>query len=833
MSSQTEVPVVNNAVEKLQELGDRMRSEHFGFLDSDVSNIDKVIEALHELEQERKRLHDELETETIKASVNRHKLQFLPAEIKEEIMVAVNSARQSNAKAQQEMQDKLDNINKNIVYQGERHQELERENSILHPERELVRQQHEEIISQLNQRMAEKASMQIALNETRDKVRQANQNIVDLEDGILQLKEDLIQERTEARHEKKRLKKAVADTAEKTKDQREHNMGKKKELDVHHELLMDSEGKLDALRKSIRRFETTKSRLEEEENNLSAQLAKEMKMNKALQAKGQKILEETEAEKKRFEEDEKKLTDKINQFEREVEEEGEHLKDLEMVKMDLQADLREKLEKKKADADRVEELDKMLQSAKQNLTMKAEDVGRMQAENIDMTEEIENLAESHKAVVAQLNKQLEEFREMLNNERKDRFEMQSKKDHVQKDLEDYKTEQQRFMQSVNQKIQEGKTKHVELANEGAQIQKDLRKDEEEIHKLQAELNTLEDRYKDMFSAMHSKTTTLEEEIVTMETDQVTKSMQVCEQMPVFQQLEVTFEERSAAYDKMKKDVVGLKNKKMSLEDAIVKAKREKEAMAPPQVKLREDLKQLRGESLTQMKAQGQQMQTMEEQIYMEGSKLKKVMEENQRFQESCKKLEADIMDIQSQMEMNEEATMRLQKELVESKEALVNSWEADRVMQELFANRDKETVEAFGRLLEKTENRETTISDVTGRLSDELSVLANFLDNVSSRRPRETRSGRRQNKASARRPRTGSTQRARSAVEAVAAANLGSPGTPHPLGLDLRASHQSNTEKSLTSRPTTSGSRPASKGTTNIRTPRSTRVVTTPKSAKS
>ena len=33
--------------------------------------------------------------------------------------------------------------------------------------------------------------------------------IVDLEDGILQLKEDLILERTEARTEKKKLKKAV------------------------------------------------------------------------------------------------------------------------------------------------------------------------------------------------------------------------------------------------------------------------------------------------------------------------------------------------------------------------------------------------------------------------------------------------------------------------------------------------------------------------------------------------------------------------------------------------------------------------------------------------
>lgn len=47
------------------------------------------------------------------------------------------------------------------------------------------------------------------LNETRDKLRETNLKIVDIEDGVLQLKEDLIQERADARMEKKRFKKAV------------------------------------------------------------------------------------------------------------------------------------------------------------------------------------------------------------------------------------------------------------------------------------------------------------------------------------------------------------------------------------------------------------------------------------------------------------------------------------------------------------------------------------------------------------------------------------------------------------------------------------------------
>ncbi|KAH3856293.1 hypothetical protein DPMN_098879 [Dreissena polymorpha] len=73
--------------------------------------------------------------------------------------------------------------------------------------------------------------------------------IVDLEDGILQLKEDLINERGEARAEKRQLKKAVAQTSDKTKEQRQTNIEKKKELDGLHGRLVESEGKLDALRK--------------------------------------------------------------------------------------------------------------------------------------------------------------------------------------------------------------------------------------------------------------------------------------------------------------------------------------------------------------------------------------------------------------------------------------------------------------------------------------------------------------------------------------------------------------------------------------------------------
>lgn len=76
-------------------------------------------------------MHDRLETETIHASILRHKLQFLPAQIREEIKAAVLSARQLNASAQNEMQDKLDSIQRSMTDLADHQHELERENAKL------------------------------------------------------------------------------------------------------------------------------------------------------------------------------------------------------------------------------------------------------------------------------------------------------------------------------------------------------------------------------------------------------------------------------------------------------------------------------------------------------------------------------------------------------------------------------------------------------------------------------------------------------------------------------------------------------------------------------
>ncbi|PVD26312.1 hypothetical protein C0Q70_13983 [Pomacea canaliculata] len=661
-----------------------MQSDKFGFRSSDLENIDMVIEALHDLEAERKQMHMLLETETIKSSVLRHQLKLLPGQIRDEIKEAVLAARQLNANVLWELQQRLENMNNSIAALDEKAQELEKENAVLYPERELLKQQHEEIISQLNQGMADKAEMQISLNETRDNVRQTNQDIVDLEDGILQLKEDLIQERTQARQEKKKLKEAVADTDQKTREQKAQNVIKKKELDVAQEQLLESKGKIDVFNKNIEQSEKSRARLEEEERTLILQISDQLKKNDQIRIKGVQILNERIQEERDFEKKQKELIRKIKKSEADLDAEDKRTVALEKQKDELLAGLQERETTKREDKKRISELDERLQIVKAALNSKSEEIGRLQTETVDMESQTVALIESHQAVLAQLKKQIEECRDLLSKERKERMEAQVQKDAVSKTLDDLKMETQTFMTEMSGSIQDGKRRHVELSNEGMQLQKDLKENETQISALSADLEMAQNKYQEMFSKMKTYVDALKEEVQFLENAKREKSKHLEEQTPIFNDLEEHFEKRTQDFEKMKKDVVVMKNQRQSLEDAVRKAKREKDGLKIPQ---------------------------------------------------SCMRLEKELADLQVKMKELEQMKIGLEAELAEQKNDLIKKWDTDAMMQKFFATRDEAIAEAFSKLLTHTSEREHKIDQVTTRLNEELQELSQFLDSIASRRP--------------------------------------------------------------------------------------------------
>ncbi|XP_032232929.1 coiled-coil domain-containing protein 175 isoform X2 [Nematostella vectensis] len=728
--------MVTNAVEKLQTLGEAMKADKCDAMKS--AEVQNVIFAVKELEAERTRLHEILETETIKASVLRYKLQYYPLDIRKEIQVAVASARQSNEAEIKRLKDQLETIHKNINALESKQQDLETENSKLQPARDAMQTGHDEIIALLNQKMADKASKQITLNETRDHLRETYKRIIDLEDSIVQLKEDLVHEREMARQEKENLQQSVVDTQKKVEDQRVTNAFKRKEIEKLQEELVDSESSLDTRKKAIRKFETSRSKLEAQEVQLNRQLQKEIRDNSALTQEGMKIVKEHNELQEKLMSRKDELQNTLNQVLGNLSKLDEEDKEITAEKNSLNRDLENALEVKEKDAEVVRDYERRLLRCKEALNQKNSECARIKRENVELESEIEQLKESHQAAVEVYNKQIDESKTSLNAERKDRQVLQTKRDHVTKESNEFKSDYGKYMASMSKKVTEGKQEHARLTEYGTKLQKDLKQDELDIISKQKQLKKAKQDYTGLQKKLKVELKGLQESIGRLEKDKGNKKEIIEDKTPVFKDLEAQFKERTEEFEKMKKDVVGLKNKKSSLETSVQRAEKDLEKMAGPQTQLREQLRLCRAEAIGQLKRHSESIQHIEKDIFTSGQKLGAVLKENHRLKEAIKKLQADLVIISGQMSANDVTQEALDKQLVDFRDLLKEGWTEDLKLDKEFAERDIKLLTNIERLQKETQIREEKIDVIHQQLEEQLGVLANFMDGIASLRPKDT-----------------------------------------------------------------------------------------------
>ncbi|CAG5126857.1 unnamed protein product, partial [Candidula unifasciata] len=185
------------------------------------------------------------------------------------------------------------------------------------------------------------------------------------------------------------------------------------ELDALTEKLMDSEGRLDTIKKSLRHYETSRSKLETEEKTLTLQLEHQLKEIVNVQRKRAEIMKEIAKEQQKFEHKQNQLLKKIKSFEDDIAKESVTSVMFDQRKAELHIDLKDKEKVKETDHVFVKELDEQLQSVKQKYASEAEEIGCLINENTKLTQESKMLAESHKAVVTKLSRQIEELSEQL------------------------------------------------------------------------------------------------------------------------------------------------------------------------------------------------------------------------------------------------------------------------------------------------------------------------------------------------------------------------------------------------------------------------------------
>ncbi|KAF6023696.1 hypothetical protein EB796_017992 [Bugula neritina] len=120
-------------------------------------------------------------------------------------------------------------------------------------------------------------------------------------------------------------------------------------------------------------------------------------------------------------------------------------------------------------------------------------------------------------------------------------------------------------------------------------------------------------------------------------------------VPAYAKQTEEFNETQAEFDRLKKQVTGMKSQKASLEDQVKRTKLAIEKAIKPQPELNKELKTHRETFLANMKSQLSEAAELERQVYVVGTKLQTIADENQRFTDSNVQMAADLVTMKSDL----------------------------------------------------------------------------------------------------------------------------------------------------------------------------------------
>jgi len=329
------------AVEHLQDLGQRISELQIeGNSLQEISEIIQlVINALHEIDSGRLKLHEDLEAETIKASIHRHKISTFAEEIEAEIRGAVAAARNSNESEVEHLQGKIAEILSETERLENEYKLLYVESCSLEPSKDKGELEHDKIVAYLNQALTDRANCQLKLNETRDHLRETYYKTNDIENALVEIEIEVKEDHEEAMISKKKLEKSDIETKKKIQAQAALNLVKSKELkDIQGEL-QEKEIELDNEKKVIREIDALKIRLEATQMQLSKQIRNEVKENAILTQEGMKILELGAESSQKLMESQKQLKETKLAIESEMEKSAMEYKQLHSEKSQLSNEL--------------------------------------------------------------------------------------------------------------------------------------------------------------------------------------------------------------------------------------------------------------------------------------------------------------------------------------------------------------------------------------------------------------------------------------------------------------------------------------------------------------
>ncbi|XP_078495386.1 coiled-coil domain-containing protein 175 [Ciona intestinalis] len=734
---------VEATLQQLQDLALQTLDGGGEFGRAKLEEFQDLVRSIVDLEDERRRLHDILEVETICASKQRNALQVLPGRYKKEMEDMVLAARQANEKEMMSLHSGLSKSQTQSEEMLTKQAQLTAENAKLRPDCDVIRREHDEIIAQLNQRMSDKANKQIVLNESRDALRDTQLQTSDIDVGMANLEEDLRCEMVEADGVKQSLLLQVEDTSEGINRQKEKNLEEKKAIDKILDKILGMNTKLDEEQKVIRRLENSHGRLEIQAMQLQDKIERERKTNQEM-ANEREILQAAK-DKQQIQYDEK-----VREMERKLKVVGDQLSEAEVERekvLDVKDDVSNKkdysIRMKSKFTSKVKEAALNVDRMKSDVNKLVEKSGEISRNNNTVREKLTLLDENHKATVDTYNTQIDEYKDNLNQERQERVKVQELRDESEKVLEGFRSEQLKFMNEMSKNIEEARQRHQELTDKSMHLNRETEKNLRNIQTLEVRLEVAEGGLRTMRSALSMEIERLSNSIEILGDDNERKVEYLNVKLPEIELMKQEVETRSREYSILKDEVVVVRNRERSVREQINRVNLQINKLVKPMDKLRGDLHTSRTRGMEQLEASATMRRKLEGEVYQTTIMLERVVNSNDGFSKANDDLQSEIDELKQDMTSHATHQRTLCNKLDQLQTKFGEAWEVCIGMEEASAVQDQEILEGISKVQKDTKERSETLNGISQHLKRELHTLTGFVENVADRRPKDTRQSKR------------------------------------------------------------------------------------------
>ncbi|KAJ6657995.1 hypothetical protein lerEdw1_001654 [Lerista edwardsae] len=707
------------AREHLRGVEKHLDNEGLMFSKETVQLLENAVKAIRELEEERKHTLDALEEETIKNCNLRVRIKGYPEIVMKEFEELVAAAHRTRFQKLKEMEISIQDIAAAVESTYSNQKLAEECNVLLCEEQEQLRAKYDEIVKLMNQNMAAKHSTNIEINDLHNLKKEEEEEILDVQSAIEDVKAEMQREAADFREMKALLEAQIADLQRRIEDMKRLAIQKgeeyaelvailealEQEIAGYNQSIAIGREKLAELFKQIREmlkeYEEKKAEKEELLKKKALVLLAE-KRKVAVAAKNDRTgVSGSDQEPARTPQAEEKLSELLR-INKRLKNENNLLKTQYQALTDEEDDFCAQRDRLAREFERLSNL----------LTERLDKVAKRLVETRDLQEEIDRLQEVFDNTQGGYSREIGNLEVTLQKEGDKRAGLQEQLADIAERYQKMQEDHEALLKESKEKNAANKRRLAELTRENDRLKKEIQKSTDAINFLTSQLRRKEAFYKKRDEALRAEIKALEEEL-----DAMTQRLQEKEELlnvnrPLAEKLQMELEEKTANFSNQKDLYTALMEEERTLTKSIEKSTREINKLKRFKLSAKSELHGKREVILEQLRKFTNSLKLLEKENYEMDRVMYILNAENDRLRAGIAHLREDIATMESEGETYQSKRQQTQKNRKILYEHFDMRWFKDHFLHKMFLKYQHEVMNTLVEYLTRNKRRIETLDYV-------------------------------------------------------------------------------------------------------------------------